>query len=40
VVYLIESGEVAIIKNAPPGAATKYVPIARPKAATCSAKQH
>jgi CRP/FNR family transcriptional regulator, cyclic AMP receptor protein len=30
--YLIESGEVAIIKNAPPGAATKHVPIARLKA--------
>ena len=30
--YLIESGEVAIVKNAPPGAATKHVPIARLKA--------
>ncbi|MCA3260559.1 MAG: cyclic nucleotide-binding domain-containing protein [Telmatospirillum sp.] len=30
--YLIESGEVAIVKNAPPGSAAKHVPIARLKA--------
>jgi CRP-like cAMP-binding protein len=30
--YLIESGEVAIVKNAPPGSASKHVPIARLKA--------
>jgi len=30
--YLIESGDVAIVKNAPPGSAAKHVPIARLKA--------